>query len=840
MNARRDRALRPVAASAAVAVMGLMALTPSVAEAGQGSTDEVEVINTETVRVQVDATGRAGEKQLFEEISAVGKGSIDLRNPIETRGLRNLDGFGGFDTEDGNQVVRLDVEGGSQLRTVSDYDGDLPLAVHVEYSLDGEPVDPSDVVGRSGRLQVDYTVENTTGVEQEVTFDDGSGNPVTKTVEVPIPMVATLTTVVPASFSAVASPQAELAPDGKGGTELTFSMMLFPPLGSGSSKFGYSAQVADGVVPPASLTALPVDPLERPDLRAAASGYQTNAYGGHQLSVGAALIDSKLLLLRDGANDLVAGLIKLRDGAQRLEEGLAGKAAPGASRLADGADLLSQGALRLDDGANELSAGAGKLADGTGRLRSGATKLADGAGRLADGAGQAHTGSKQLSDGLGLISGGLGRLADAEAGLPAAAAGTAQLKAGVDLIISKLGTIEDQTTFIGGLHKLETGLGAIEGGLGNLHVGLQRLRGDGSAATPGLVAAKGGVDLVKGGLDASLGSTGSLSQLDGGLGLLGSWFCPRYTGDPHPSGLTCGQLAGNLQAGAATSRTRLTEASVGLGRVSTGLGTAIGALNDQLIPGAGALHAGAASAHTGAGTLKAGAIQLKGGMEQISGGLTRLSDGLTAAVNGVLQLSTGSQSAFTGSQALSDGLGRLDDGAGQLDAGAHLLAEGTVRLDDGAGRLSDGSVRLADGTGKVADGTGKVSDGSTQLADGLVAAADGSGKIAAGLVKAADGAPKIPDGAQRLSEQGMSMLLAGGDATAKRFGEMYAVMEAGAARADAEHMVVGAPDGAIGLAAYSYEIQGVDGEGGRNLARGLGGLAVLVAGLGGLALRRQL
>jgi putative membrane protein len=65
-------------------------------------------------------------------------------------------------------------------------------------------------------------------------------------------------------------------------------------------------------------------------------------------------------------------------------------------------------------------------------------------------------------------------------------------------------------------------------------------------------------------------------------------------------------------------------------------------------------------------------------------------------------------------------------------------------------------------------------------------------------------------------------------------------MTAGAKRAQTEDMAFGAPAHAVGLTAYSYVIQGDDGEGGRNLVRGLGGLAILGAGGGVFAVRRRL
>ena len=96
------------------------------------------------------------------------------------------------------------------------------------------------------------------------------------------------------------------------------------------------------------------------------------------------------------------------------------------------------------------------------------------------------------------------------------------------------------------------------------------------------------------------------------------------------------------------------------------------------------------------------------------------------------------------------------------------------------------------------------------------------------------------DGAQRLSDEGTSKLVEAGEETAAKYGVMYATLEAGAERATQEEMIVGAPEGAVGLAAYTFEIGGEDGEGGRNLTRGLAALGLLSAAGGTLFLRRRL
>src|SRR5690606_28592476 len=109
------------------------------------------------------------------QLSFTGTGTAEVTNPTSTAKLRNLDTFGGFSVGDGVMTARVQVDGEKRLRTVSDYSGDLPVSVRVEYLLDGEPVSPRGVVGRSGTLEARYTVTNLTARQDDVTYDDGTG-----------------------------------------------------------------------------------------------------------------------------------------------------------------------------------------------------------------------------------------------------------------------------------------------------------------------------------------------------------------------------------------------------------------------------------------------------------------------------------------------------------------------------------------------------------------------------------------------------------------------------------------------------------------------------------------
>lgn len=720
MSARRTGALGVSSLAALACLAGPVALGAPSAHAAPATEDHgtVEVTDTETVQVYLDATGKVDAQRVYEQLVLRGDGRKTVSNPVSTDGLRNLDGFGSPKVKDGAQVATYDVDGVLRTRTVSDHSGDLPLDVSVKYLLDGKEVEPGEVVGAEGLLEVLYTIRNTTAAKREVTIPDGRGGTTTRDVEVAVPFAGSLVTTLPSQFTAVDAPKGVLAGDGRGGTKVSFTLTLFPPIGAPQTTVGWSARVRGGEVPRAELTALPVDPLANPSFGTAVRGYEGGIDKGVDLVDGAEELDTNLLRLRDGAADLLGGLLQLHDGADQLRAGLSDKAVPGAQKIAAGS-------------------------------------------------GDAAEGSKDLRDGLARISDGLSQLADVE-GLPAATAGVEKLQAGVDQLLAGFGAVGTTGTLIDGLARLETGLAQLAGGL-------TQLRGDGSPQTPGLVGAKGGVDQVMAGLAASLADGGSLDKLAGGLAILKTLDC----------GPICSSVIDTqILPGVAQSRDQLTLAKGGLAQVSGGLGQAITGLNTQLIPGAGQAAGGATAAKTGALTLKAG-------LGQVRTGLSDLETGLTKAVAGVLA---------------------LDVGAGKAEAGA--------------GDLADGLGLLEAGTGELADKLGDAADGATKITDGLG--------------QAADGAPKLRDGAGRLSKEGAQVLGTKGSETAQDFGELLAVMEAGSQRAEDEAMAYGAPDGARGLTAYSFVLQGEDGATGRNLTRGLLGVALLGLGGGAFVMRRRL
>jgi putative membrane protein len=606
---------------------------------------DVTVSNTETVQVLMDAAGKIDAQRIYEQVELRGKGKVDLSNPVSTKGLRNLDGFGGFDVRDDQVRIKTDVDGVKQYRSVSDFTKDLPVEISVSYLLDGKKVEPGDIVGKSGDLQVQYEVRNTTGVQQDVTFPDGEGVEQSRPNSVVIPMVGSLTTVLPSNFTRVQSAEANAAGDGRGGTQMSFTMTLIPPIGSDRATFGYTARITDGVVPEATLSMLPVNPLESPSFSGGAASYKGGAESGQDLTAGATEIDANVLKLAEGASDLVSGIFQLKDGADQLSAGLNNDAVPGAQKLAAGGG-------ELDAGASKLKAGTGDLTAGAKKLNAGAGDLADGLETAADGGPALLQGVADLTDGANLVDQGLVTLRDT------VNAGGAQFK----------------STFASSVDTNTAGVAAqlapsINGALDNLNA---------------LVQASSASDVEKATFAGNV--AGTKTALNNGI-------AGALTG-PLASGLKAGvnsgvdQITGGVAGGVGDPATADTLRN-GMARIIGGLAI----LNDkggELAAGLDKLSAGANQLQSGTGDLNAGANQLNAGAGDLKAGTGQLADGAG-------QLASGLGDAASGSSQLADGLGQAAESAPALPDGANQLSEqGTSQLVNvGNATASDYGLKYA-------------------------------------------------------------------------------------------------------------------------------------------------
>jgi putative membrane protein len=774
--------------TAVLAVTAVAGIGPGSAFAADDA-GGVTTVNTETVQTYLNADGDVDSSRIYEQLTMTGDGSVTLKNPVDTNGLRNLDGFGGLSPKDGVLEQHYDVNGVAQGRTVSTFDqSKLPLSVDVKYQLDGRTVSADDLVGSTGDVKVTYVVKNLTTKKMPLTFTDGAGGTKTETGDVPIPIVGTVIFDLPRNFTDVQSLAASMGGDGHGGTQMEYLLTLFPPIGSDTVSFGYTAHLTDGVLPPISFTAVPVDPTTNPTFSTAVDSYQSGADTGDTLAAGATKINTNLLRLRDGAGKLLAGLIKLNDGAHQLDAGLSGQAAPGSKQLSDGALQLNSGLAQIDDGAGRLAVGAHQASDGGHKLAAGLTELHSALAHLPNTL--AHNKKYQLL--LGALT---------------------QIAQGV-------GNVNDpptKKTILGGLNAIQQGL-EVTGANDCL-----------TATVAGTEPQKcGAIDAVK-----ALASSVGLSRSQGPGVVLGALtvtsegdLVQRLTDIGNTPGCqqdaSCPGLVSDFQklfttgTGAYDQQLKLLQDSL----------TTIGTKADQqlLNPGAGLdqLRAGLSNPHAltdcaAAARTKTTADDcgIKEAALAVRGGVPLLVDSLR--------------------QEILSGLGTPAPGCDPTKT----LRCGAAALANGLGRLDGGTRKLADGTSQALDGSAQLADGAHQLSDGLSTAAAGSHQLAEGMQQARDGAPRLKSGANELSERGVVKIVDAGQQTAQQYGKLYATLTAGAERAHHDGMLYGAPANSMGLMAYDFEINGSNGQGSRDVTRALLAIVLGGLGLGAFALRRR-
>jgi putative membrane protein len=797
--------MRAIRRIVSLGLLGSLLVIPASIPAVAQSGAPAKVTHRQSVQTELDPSGEAGTSRVYTQVSVEGSGSVDVVLPDQATGnLRNLEGFGN-PTVNGDTVTYT-VDGnadGIGARTVADSTAEQPVDVAVVYELDGEPVEPRDVVGKSGTLTITYTVRNMTSMPEEITYFNGQGQAQTETVDVSVPMVGSLSTTLDARFTDVTAPGAAVAGDGRGNTVVNASLLLFAPLGSDTAVATWTAEVTDAVVPPAKIQILPVNSRSFGSIRSGQDSFKSVSKGLTDLTNGALIVDGNAKLLADGAGQLFEGLEQLEDGAGALNAGLAGSAAPGARQLADGLGSARTGGGELADGLGDLSTGAGSLSAGLstarkggGDLAAGLGELSAGAGTLSDGLGTARSGSGALASGLGDLAGGAGQLSG---GLSTAAAGGGELREGLDQLAVGAG-------------ELSAGLSVARAGADELAGGLETLEEGSAGLSAGLTGAKAGSGQLAGGL-------ASLQQ----------------------------QLEASGGGTADSPLAPILAAVVQLAQGAAGLDAALA----QLDAGGKQVAGGAALASGGAAQLAGGLAQLDAGGKQVAGGAALASGGAGALVDGLAELDAGGKAlaggaaqASSGADALAGGLVQLDDGAGQLAAGsitaregAQALSGGLVQLDDGASQLAAGSIRAREGSQALADGLVQLDDGAEQLADGLEDAADGSGQLAEGAGAAAEGGEKVADGTVALSEQGIGAIIEGATDAAGAPDLLYEHLRAADRRGQSpDALPYGTTERANTSAVFSYELAGLGADEGPSMPV-QGALAMIgLALMGGLGL----
>lgn len=379
-NGMSKTVTKVAAASGLVAIFGAaaaMGAPAAVADSTATTTGTPSATDVATqVRKSVTLSGNpdgsinSSASAMVTQVSSVGNGQAEVTVPVGATSARNLDGFSSVPFEGQNAIFNMNPNGNQEQRIYTK-SSDGPIKVKATATLDGKPINPGEVVNKTGVLAVNYTVVNTETQKQTVTYKDVNGNDVVSEVDVASPIGGSVDIVLPQGFNEITATGAQVGGDGTGATKLSYSLVLFEPLGNRVANFGYQTRIAAGTLPSAKFTFLPIIPMENSTIASTKEAYTGGAKTGETIHGAGVEIGENLTKLQDGAAKLTTGLQKAASGADELAAGLNNKVVPGANALADGADKLSSGL------SGDFESGMAQLVDGLETLQAGIEDLPD-------------------------------------------------------------------------------------------------------------------------------------------------------------------------------------------------------------------------------------------------------------------------------------------------------------------------------------------------------------------------------------------------------------------------------------------------------------------------------
>ncbi len=309
--------------------------------------EAADAVKDETVYVLAGPSGEV-QKVIVSDWLKNPTGSAALRDPFPAENVENIKGSESC-TREGGALV-WDAQGGD-IYCQGTTGKELPVELRVSYLLDGQPISPQELAGRSGRVVIRFDYANRQYEEVEI-------NGKTEKIFVPFAMLTGML-LDNDVFTNVEVSSGRLYSDGD---RTAVVGLAFPGLGE----------------------SLDVDPekLEIPDYVEVTADVENFALA-NTITIASSEVFSQL------------DMGKL-EGAEDLESSL--------DRLTDAMDQLAEGSSQLSSGLAELLEKSGTLTGGIDRLAAGAAALEQGAGALQTGADQLYSGALQLQTGLEALS----------------------------------------------------------------------------------------------------------------------------------------------------------------------------------------------------------------------------------------------------------------------------------------------------------------------------------------------------------------------------------------------------------------------------------------------------
>ncbi len=427
-------------ALSAIALSSL-ALAPSVAAADTAAPTEKD----ETVYVYTNADGSVKNA----EISTVLKNPDGAAELSDSSNLTDIKGEKDTTFSGSGSSIVWNADG-KNVTYKGATASEAPVSIRVSYTLDGQPISPDQLAGKSGRITIRYDFENHSAVTATI-------RGTTQTIYTPFTCVTALM-FDGKDFKNVTVENGKVINDGDDMIVAGFAM---PGLKQSLGSMADNADVPDHFTVTADVTNFELKSTMTVVTAGILSELDSSSIGMGDLDDASALTDAMNTLI-DGSGKLTTGL----------------------DALASGASQLSAGTNALTSGADSLSGGIYALAYGYG----------DTPGLTA-----ARDGATALAGGLSQLSNSLAALANAETGLPAAAGALSTLSA----------EYADEASTVAAA---QAELAALAEASGLPHDNIDKVLADASVMSATLAATAPGVEAASAGVYEAAAATATLSS----------------------------------------------------------------------------------------------------------------------------------------------------------------------------------------------------------------------------------------------------------------------------------------------------------------------------------------
>ena len=658
-----------VAASSAIAVLTASILGIGVASAGESFASSASTSATRTVAdasaIGEPSSGKKNEVVYVKTASDGAAQGIYVVNVFDANAATDID-----DPSDYTNVTNLTTDqklqqkdGHVSLTTTADqpfyYQGDmaadttLPWTIAITYTLDGTTIDPDDLAGRNGDLDIALAIN----ANDDDTVKDFSES-----------YVLQAQGTFPQNAYDITDSDATLATSG---SDTVVSAMVLP----GESQTFH--------------------------IHGTAKDFQ---YSGWQIA--GMNLDLAIDLSSQDTSKLTEQTSKLEDATTQLADG-SSQLADGSATLASGANTLDQGLAALHNGASSVNTGASQLADGTGSLAVGAQGVQQGATSLAQGTQTLASGSQQLANGVNALTTGVG----------AVSAAVPQLTSGANTLAHQLGESSNdpsQPTLKDGWQNLHSGIGALSTGSSQYQTTLKQNQqtaetaaqqaaqqaaaaqqqmqtalqsyvadpqnADKQAALNQAIEAFAKANQTAG---AYTGSAQALQQASDGYAQLGDGIDSLNTGAATLNNQFDATQSSTVAGGAAQLANGMNQVAQGLNAMPSDSLDALNTAAKQVADGSAAVNTGASELASGSGTLATGASTLHSGASTLAQGTSELAAGTQTAKSGAGQLAEGAQTAASGTRTLAEGNAALAESVSGIDR--KVLDELQKTVDDKLG-----------------------------------------------------------------------------------------------------------------------------------------------------------